>query len=691
MKQTTTGSFAKDLIGQINMSLPWFMENPNPEIYKTGPWLALDFETTNLEYGNALNPNNRLVCAAWATSYDHKMHYKRGGEFDQQDLLADIARVLADGGFIIAHNAKFELHWLSRMGLDLYNVVTYDTMLGEYVRGGNRWMYGQLSLDRLHKKYGGKGKSRIVNALIKGGVCPSQIRDDLIKARVTKDVSDMMMVFHNQIRLLDDRDQLPVVWTRNIVTPCLTHIEQRGIGLNEERTYDEYERAYVKMRELDAAMDTFTGGINWKSAKQKAQFLYGKKSHAEEILQIPNGLGFREVKGKRNKKSGEWVDGVPKTDDKTLAKLKATTKRQKEFLVLLKEAGKLNAQLSKTLEFFKGVVDEHGGEFYGAFNQYNTQTHRLSSSGRPLLMAQFTDKQGNPKPKTAQFQNMPRIFKDLMQPKRAGWKMGEVDGSQLEFRVAAFLGHDSVAISDIRSDVDIHLFTASILFDVPISEVTKVMRQGAKAHTFKPLYGGTQGTPEEMEYYKAFREKYIELYNEQTTWTTTVLMNKKLRTVWGMEYHWPKTRMSADGYIDNTPSIFNYPVQAFATAEIIPAALVSLWHRLRANNAETEIVNTVHDSAICEIAPGESRLFQQLSLQTFTLDVYGYLRSVYDIQFDVPLGAGITVGERWASKDGVETEVNVEPDGTYWFKGERADSGDTKNRDNWNTIAGMAA
>ena len=678
-----------DLIGEVCLDLPWFLENPDPEVYLRGPWIIMDFETTNLEKGNALNPHNTTVCTAWATSDDHRIRYHRGDEFNQSDLLDDTRRVLAAGGFIIAHNAKFELHWLARMGLDLYAAVTYDTMLGEYVRGGNRWKYQHLGLDKLNRKYGGTGKMAIVDALIKGGVCPSDIPDDLLKARVCKDVADTYQIFKQQVKLLEERDQLAIAWTRNLATPCLTWIEQRGIALDRKRVYEEYERAYAEMAKLNAEMDAFTGGINWRSYKQKAAFLYGKRTHPEEVLRVENGLGFAEI-GKRGKASGDWVDGVPKTDDKTLVKLKARTKRQEKFLELLREAGKVNAQLTKTLEFFKGVVDEYGAQFHGVFNQFNTATHRLSSSGRKLTMAQFLDKSGNPKGKSAQFQNMPRQFKDLMRPKREGWKMGEADGSQLEFRVAAYLGQDPRAIADIRGDVDIHLFTASVLNGVAEDEVTKDQRQAGKPDTFKPLYGGMSGTPAQQAYYAAFREKYNCTFDEQTAWTYEVLKTKKLRTEWGMQYYWPNTRISHDGYIDNTASIFNYPVQAFATAEIIPVALVYLWHRLARNGAETELVNTVHDSAIGEIAPGEERLWQQLSLQTFTLDVYRYLREVYGVQFNVPLGAGIIVGERWNSPDSIETEINVEPDGEYWFKGTRNVNPSDKSVKAWEIIQEMA-
>ncbi len=43
-------------------------------------------------------------------------------------------------------------------------------------------------------------------------------------------------------------------------------------------------------------------------------------------------------------------------------------------------------------------------------------------------------------------------------------------------------------MEDIKNKIDVHRFTADII---------GVSRQDAKAHTFKPLYGGTTGTDAE--------------------------------------------------------------------------------------------------------------------------------------------------------------------------------------------------
>ena len=75
----------------------------------------------------------------------------------------------------------------------------------------------------------------------------------------------------------------------------------------------------------------------------------------------------------------------------------------------------------------------------------------------------------------------------------------EVDFSQLEFRTAVYLAQDKQGMEDIKNKIDVHQYTASII---------GVSRQDAKAHTFKPLYGGVTGTEDEKRYYSKFLEKY---------------------------------------------------------------------------------------------------------------------------------------------------------------------------------------
>src|SRR5574340_24275 len=75
--------------------------------------LFLDFETTNLESGWAVNPDNRIVLACW--KQDGVRRHSWGDEFHQSAL----ACAAISAPMIVAHSAQFECGWLRRMGLDL--------------------------------------------------------------------------------------------------------------------------------------------------------------------------------------------------------------------------------------------------------------------------------------------------------------------------------------------------------------------------------------------------------------------------------------------------------------------------------------------------------------------------------------------------------------------------------------------
>ena len=671
--------------------LPWFLTQPRAwDCYIDRPWIAFDFETTNLEKGSALVPENRLINVAWLCRGDEDISFGWGDEFSQARFMRDLRKVIEARGFIICHNAKFELQWLHRMGIDIGEIMVYDTMIGDYVMRGNRqWI--RLNLGATAKRWGLGDKESVIQAMMDGGVCPSQMPRDLLKARAIKDVRQTVGIYEQQVRKLHFRNQLPLMFSRCIFTTVLADIEKNGMALDRDRVYEEYERAHAEHVIALREFEDFTGGLNPNSPDQMAHYLYGGgvvecDEDDEDAKQYefkgtkfwakPNPgktIRFAELRterGKpmRNKPSKQFPGGRPKTDAKTLDKLKARTKQQEKFIEMRLLVGKLNAELTKTLQFYKGIVDEYDGEFFGVFNQAVTKTHRTSSNGRKRVIAQFENKE-----KSVQFQNQPNQFKDLVRPRREGWKQGEVDGSQLEFRAAAFLGDDRTAKEDIRSDVDVHVNSARALYGLDEDAVvTYEQRRLAKPTTFRPIYGGSRGTPGQMAYFAFWKDRYSEMVDTQTGWTEEVLNKKYLTLPWGMRYYWPKTRMSADGYIDNTTQIFNYPIQGFATAEIIPIAVTFLWHRLRANGMESLIVNTVHDSAVGEIAPGEEELWKQLGFYTFTFDVYRYLEEMYGIELDVPLGAGVTIGERWKSPDSEEWELNVERNGECWWKGDRA-------------------
>lgn len=140
-------------------------------------------------------------------------------------------------------------------------------------------------------------------------------------------------------------------------------------------------------------------------------------------------------------------------------------------------------------------------------------------------------------------------------------------------------------------------------------------------------------------------------------------LHQKLVTPWGLIYYWPKSYVTSWGRLNVKTSVYNYPVQALATAEIIPIAIVYFWHRLRDTGLDKycKLVNTVHDSVACEVHPDYLEQVKQLAKLCFTKDVYHYLDVVYNIKFDVPLGIGIKADRNLGK--GKEESYNIYPDG----------------------------
>ena len=107
--------------------------------------------------------------------------------------------------------------------------------------------------------------------------------------------------------------------------------------------------------------------------------------------------------------------------------------------------------------------------------------------------------------------------------------------------------------------------------------------------------------------------------------------------------------------------MYNYPVQALATAEIIPIAVRALRDRLQRAEG-IRLLNTIHDSVICEVKESQLDTIRKAALKAFGSDVYTHLEQFYGVKFDVPLGCGITIGPHWS--EGIEESYNLWPDGT---------------------------
>lgn len=637
----------------FGVKLPSFITNLDPRIYESNNYVCLDFETTNIDKGFAGNPSNRIVLATWLCGKDHvggrrrksiqiraresgkgesEVAFNLGNEFEQGELV----EAIRSADFIVAHFAKFELQWLVRAGLDISRILPWDTVLGEYVLAGNRRRPNDLNSTAKRRGLG-EGKESLVSALIGGGVCPSEIPEEWLIEYGCQDTWLCHQIFLAQRKELSNTRLMPVMYTRCLTTPVLADMELNGLKLDEKRVREEYARTAEECTSASRQLSGITGGINLNSPKQVAEFLYDK-------------LGFEELSraGKPDRNPG----GGRRTDGETVTRLTAKTPEQGSFAEIYSKFSALDYKRDLLKKLLDCCDDPEAlGILYASINQAITQTHRLASSGKKYKV---------------QIQNIARGLKKLFKARLPDWLIGEADGAQLEFRVAAHLGRDPVALADIRNpSFDAHYQTAEILLKKTRNLISKDERTDAKPDTFGPLYGKVSGTPEQRAYFEFFREKYNAIYKVQEGWSYDVLRDKRLVTEWGLIFYWPDTKLEVgprggNGYIKNRTSIFNYPVQSFATGEIIPISLVYTWHYFKALGLKGFLVNTVHDSVMAEIPPEEEEIFRDVCEYCFTNCVYRYLDRVYSVRFTVPLGTETKVGTHWS--EGKERKYDLDPE-----------------------------
>jgi DNA polymerase I len=610
--------------------LPGHVKCPDFSVYLNSNYVVLDFETTTILKGSPLAEDNRIVMASWKTA-DGEVRSHFGSEFDQADMVAAVR----EADYVVAHNAKFELGWLARCGIDLRSIVVYDTFVGEYVIGGNRYTYAHLSLNACLERYGLNPKEDTIGKMFKAGIDTADMPESWLQHYCERDVTATEELFLLQRAKLSKNNQLHLQYQRCLLSPALADIEANGMVLDEtkvDQAMAELEDNYAR---LTSKLQDFMGGIPPSATKQKGEYLFNVLKFA-----VPRDHRGNEMRTSK---------GLPSCAQPVIERLRAKTQKQHDWLLMNKEWSRIHSDLTKYLRKFKDCCREAGGHIRATFNQCATRTHRLSSSGLVHKV---------------QFQNLNRKFKPIFKARHEGWSIGEADGAQLEYRIAMHMARDPMGYKDIVTGKDIHRFSASELNDIPESEVTPAQRQTAKADTFKPTYGGKSGTVAQQRYYRAFAERYNVLDKTQRGWTHTVVNKKKLTTEYGLTFYWPHAKMTQSGWITHTTNIYNYPIQGFATAEIIPLAIVCAWHRMK--NMESFLVNTVHDSIIGEIHPDETDLWHEVAQQCLIKDCYYLLEALYDVRLTVPLGAGVMLGTHWSDEQAKASETVYTADPMYY-------------------------
>ena len=249
-------------------------------------------------------------------------------------------------------------------------------------------------------------------------------------------------------------------------------------------------------------------------------------------------------------------------------------------------------------------------------------------------------------------QNMPRggtfPVKKVFVSRWAGGQIMEADFAQLEFRAAAFLSQDATALKEINTGFDVHSYTAKVISDA--GEPTT--RQEAKAHTFAPLFGATgYGRSKAVAaYYEHFTKKYDGVAKWHKELGNEAMRFMKITNVSGRQYAFPDVTRRSNGSVTHFTMIKNYPVQGFATGDVVPVVLIELEKNL--DGLQSCVVNSVHDSVVIDVHPDETEKVIQI-IRDMNAGLNKLVEDAYGVTMNVPLLLEAGLGPNWLEQKDV--------------------------------------
>jgi len=203
-----------------------------------------------------------------------------------------------------------------------------------------------------------------------------------------------------------------------------------------------------------------------------------------------------------------------------------------------------------------------------------------------------------------------------------GWSLLEVDYSQAEIRLVAYLSQDQVLLDAYRHGEDVHAITTSAVFSIPLEEAKdkslpeyKHRRTVAKGTMFGIMYGiagkglsrnlhtnaGVVVTPDQCKQYIAgILDKYKGLAKWQKTTKRSASDAMFVETALGRRRYLPDIRSRDHGKRATSERMaINTPVQGLG-ADCLKYSMANLVKAL-ADKDYIRPVLTVHDSLVFEV------------------------------------------------------------------------------------------
>jgi DNA polymerase-1 len=491
------------------------------------------------------------------------------------EVLARLRPLLEDRGTLkVGHDMKGTAKLLLRHGI---RVAPYDcTMLMSYVLDGGQ--FGHEIEDLLSRAAGhnlkplkelvGSGKSLISFA----DVAPEAARD------FTAERADAALRLHATLkaRLVAEHMTAFYETVERPLVPTVAAMEFAGIKVDRGALGELSTDFGRRIAEIEAAIYRDVGStFNIGSPKQLGDVLFDK-------LQLPGG---------RKGKTGAY--GTDASILEQLSPLHPVPGRVLEWRQLTK--------LKST--YADALVDEIDPEDQRV---HTTYALTVAATGR------FSSNDPN-------LQNIPVRTEEGRKIRAAfvaepGHVLLSADYSQIELRLAAHVADIPALKEAFLAGHDIHAATASEVFNVPLDEMTPLIRRRAKAINFGILYGiSAFGLGNQIGVPQAEAKAYIELYFERFPGIRAYMERIKaecrtagyVETIFGRKCFIPyirdanpMKRMGAER------QAINAPLQGSA-ADIIKRAMGRIPAALQAAGLKARMLLQVHDELLFETPEDE--------------------------------------------------------------------------------------
>ena len=569
---------------------------------RSGGVIAFDTETTSTEIKDAtlvgFSFSYELMKAYYCPLISQNKEYLK-----LDDVLTLFKDYFSTGDLkVVGQNIKYDIALLNKYGVNVKSIL-FDTMIASWLIDSNS---GQYSLDELASKYLAYDTIHFDDIVKKGEDFSSVCVEDALS--YSGEDSDLTYRLYKYFDYLLEEKGLKSVFEQYELPliNVLISMEREGVGLDRGFMTELDLKLSKRLEKLKEDIYAFAGHeFNINSSLQLSKVLFEEKA-LEAVKKTQRGFS---------------------TDTATLEALKG----KDPIIDSLLEYRGVAKLLSTYVDALPLLCDEND-RIHTSYLQTGTATGRLSSRNPNLQNIPIRTDDG-------------RLIRSAFVAKE-GCKFLSADYSQIELVMLAHISGDKELSRAFNEGLDVHRFTASLIFSKDVDEISAAERRIAKTINFGIMYGMSPfrlsnelGISRSDA--KTFIDRYFERYSgikafvektvkdcEQNGYVKT--MGGHIRAVSQINSRNKNEKSGAERVAVNT-------VIQGSAAELMKKAMIDIYSDIKERGIKSKILLQVHDEIILEVY--EDELEEVTSLVRSRMEGAAKL--------NVPLKAGIEVGKRW--------------------------------------------